>query len=97
MEECGTELAEVLVCAGADLEACADIGPDLVAREDGPAWTPLAYVQREPTDMLCTYPFGPSRSMRAAHARRMAKHAEMVLFLQECGDSTVKEAEYKEK
>jgi ankyrin repeat protein len=82
----GVELAVVLVGAGADLGACADVGPDLLARADDPAWTPVAWIQRDRPGMPCTVPFGPSRSMRAAYELWVEAHAEMVLFLQGCGE-----------
>ncbi|KAM0697995.1 hypothetical protein Q7P36_002849 [Cladosporium allicinum] len=56
------ELAEVLVDAGADLNACADFAPMASPLADGLAWTPLVWVQEDPPRMLCSYPFGPSRS-----------------------------------
>jgi ankyrin repeat protein len=97
----GIELAQVLVDAGADVNACADVGP-LVApnvytaeRED--VWTPLEWVQRELPLMGCTIPFGPSRSRRAAYDRRKADHAEIVSFLEGRGDDWVGEAEKEEK
>lgn len=93
----GIELARVLVDAGADVNACADVGP-LVAPDmltgEGPganAWTPLDWVQRESPRMRCGYPFGPSRSTRAAHARHKMHHAEMISFLQGYRDSMVRE------
>jgi hypothetical protein len=97
----GIELARVLVDAGADVNACADVGP-LVAPNifsgEGPganAWTPLDWVQRESPRMRCGW---PSRSTRAAHARRKIHHAEMISFLQECRDGMVREkAEDEEK
>jgi len=90
----GIELAQVLVDAGADVNACADVGP-LVAPED--VWTPLEWVQRELPLMGCTIPFGPSRSRRAAFDRRRADHAEIVSFLEGCGDDCLGEAEKEEK
>jgi len=103
-EGSGIELARVLVDAGADVNACADVGP-LVAPNmltgEGPganAWTPLDWVQREAPRMRCGYPFGPSRSTRAAHARHKIHHAEMISFLQGCRDGMVREkAEDEEK
>jgi ankyrin repeat protein len=97
----GIELARVLVDAGADVNACADVGP-LVAPNifsgEGPganAWTPLDWVQRESPHMRCGW---PSRSTRAAHARRKIHHAEMISFLQGCRDGMVREkAEDEEK
>jgi hypothetical protein len=81
------ELAEVLVDAGADLNACADFAPMASPLADGLAWTPLVWVQEDPPRMRCSYPFGPSRSVRASHDRRMAEYAAMVLLLQGCSSS----------
>lgn len=81
------ELAEVLVDAGADLNACADFAPMASPLANGLAWTPLVWVQEDPPRMLCSYPFGPSRSVRASHDRRMAEYAAMILLLQGCSSS----------
>jgi hypothetical protein len=91
------ELAEVLVDAGADLNACADFAPMASPLADGLAWTPLVWVQEDPPRMLCSYPFGPSRSVRASHDRRVAKYVAMVLLLQGHGDGMIGEAECEEK
>jgi ankyrin repeat protein len=81
-EGSGIELAKVLVDAGADLNACADVGPSLIVRANDKAWTPLAWIQADRPRILCTYPFGPSRKRAADLARRKAKHSEIVTFLQ---------------
>jgi ankyrin repeat protein len=97
----GIELAQVLVDVGADVNACADVGPlvapNLYTAEREDVWTPLEWVQRELPLMGCTIPFGPSRSRRAAYDRRRADHAEIVSFLEGCSDDWVGEAEKEEK
>lgn len=75
------DLAKIYVDAGADLSACTNVPPNFVADADNKSWTPAAWIECQPPRMRCTYPFGPSRSMRAAHARRMAAHAEVLAFL----------------
>jgi ankyrin repeat protein len=85
------ELAEVLVDAGADLNACADFCPKTPTRADDPARTPLAWVQIEPPRIRCG--FGPTRSRRTTFDRLKAEHTELVLFLQRHGG----EAECEEK
>jgi ankyrin repeat protein len=83
----GIELTRTLIDAGADPNACADVGPDFLARADDPAWTPLAWIQAAAPRIGCRIPFGPSRSQRAALARCKAKHAEIVGFLERLDDA----------
>lgn len=97
------ELARVLVDAGADVDACADVGPDdvgpcMLHHECEHVWTPLEWVQRDFPRMRCYYPFGPPRSKLAAFHRRKADHAEIVSFLQGSSDGMMREkAEGEEK
>jgi ankyrin repeat protein len=96
------ELARVLVDAGADVDACADVGPEVdssmlgVGRED--VWTPLEWVQRQMPAWRCTYPSGPHRSRLANFHLRKADHAEIVSFLQGSSVEMMREkAEGEEK
>jgi ankyrin repeat protein len=80
---CGIDLARVLINAGADLSACADIGPDFWPHAGDPVWTPIVWIWADAPSVGCRVPFGPSRSERAALARRQAKHSEILAYLQE--------------
>ena len=101
-EGSGIELARVLVDAGADVDACADVGPEIApsmfghGRED--VWTPLEWVQRQAPAWRCGYPSGPHRSRRTNYRRHYADHKEIVSFLQGSSDGILREkAEGEEK
>lgn len=79
--ESAVSLTKIFVEAGADINESVNVRLDFIADSDNGADTLAAWIERHPPRMRCTYPFGPSRSMRAAHARRVAAHAEVLAFL----------------